>query len=100
MFDLVPFAGSWRKVADPQAQAAGVGQRLERLFPQPVATTVAAASVRHDQQFGRLRETLYAHLRPPAADAGCRECGRVMVDADTHPAFIAGQIIDTVGNSL
>src|ERR1700742_2375995 len=36
--------------------------------------------------------------KPPLADAVHREGGRVMVDADTHPPGIRGQIIDAIGH--
>ena len=100
MFDLVPLAGPRRKMAHPQPQARGVGQRLQRLLPQPVAAAVAPAAIRRDQQLSRLREAVRPHLAPPAADAGRREFGRVVVDAHTDPALVAGQVVDAVGDRL
>jgi hypothetical protein len=53
---------------------------------------------RCDQQSGRVGVTRPTKVEPPLADPIHREGGRVMVDADTHPPGIRGQIIDTIGH--
>ena len=100
MLDLVPLAGARREVADLQRQAQVVGQLLQRHLPQPAAAAVAAAAVGGDQQFAGLGEAPAAHLLPPAADAVGGELGRVVVDPHAHPALVAGQVVDAVGDRL
>ena len=39
-----------------------------------------------------------AHARPPQPNRVDGEFGRVMSDADAHPALIVGQVIDPIGN--
>jgi len=60
--------------------------------------TVAAATVGGDHKPRGVRVTLAAHLRPPAADGVGRERGRVVIDADAHPAGIVGDVVDAVGH--
>src|SRR6202043_577596 len=98
MLDFVPLAGAWRQVADHDVDAELVGQLLQFAFPQPDPRAVAAAAIGGDQQPGRVGVTRPPEVEPPLADAVHREGGRVMVDADTHPPGICGQIIDAIGH--
>ena len=45
MFDLVPLAGSRRKVTNMERKTEIVGQILQRNFPQSITAAVAAATV-------------------------------------------------------
>jgi hypothetical protein len=45
MLDPVPFAGAGRQMADGDAQAEFVGQRLPFAFPQAYPSAVTAAAV-------------------------------------------------------
>ena len=49
VFDFVPFAGAWRKMADGDAQRAFVGEFLEFQFPQSYAGAIASAAVSGNQ---------------------------------------------------
>ena len=41
-----------------------------------------------------------SHAFPPTADGVDREAGGVVVDTDTDPAFVAAQVIDSIGDRL
>src|SRR5215472_497849 len=60
--------------------------------------SVAAAAIGGDEQPGRVGVTRPPEIEPPLADVVYCEGGRVMVDADTHPPGIRGQIIDAIGH--
>ena len=98
MLDFIPLAGAGRQVADDDVKAEFVGQLLEFAFPQPDPRAVAAPAIGGDQQSGCLGIARPTDGEPPLADTVHREGGRVMVDADTHPPGVRGQIIDPVGH--
>src|SRR5215813_12577214 len=98
VLDFVPLAGAGRQVADDDVEAELVGQLLQFAFPQPDPRAVAAAAVGGDEQPGRVGVTRPPEVEPLLADAVYCEGGRVMVDADTHPPGIRGQIIDAIGH--
>src|SRR5436190_23781670 len=80
MFDLVPFAGSRRKMTDRDAQSGLVGQPLHLPLPQAAARAVGAASIRGDEQVGLARIQTLAILVPPAPDTLDSKLRRVMVN--------------------
>jgi len=96
VLDFVPLAGAGGQVADEDVEAEFVGQLLQFAFPQPHPRTVAAAAIGGDQQAGGIRVTRPPEVEPPLANAVDREGGRVVVDADTHPAGIRSEIIDAI----
>src|ERR1700752_584820 len=96
VLDLVPLAGAGRQVANYDVEAEFVGQLLQFAFPQPYPRAVAAAAIGGDQQSAGVGVTRPADGLPPLADAVHREGGRVVVNADTHPSAIGGQVIDPV----
>ena len=105
MLDFVPLAGAGRQVADHDVKAEFVGQLLQLAFPQPHPRAVATAApglrrgrLGGDQQPGRVGIARPPQVEPPLADAIDGEGGRVMVEADTHPPDIRGQIIDAIGH--
>jgi len=98
VLDFIPLAGAGRQVADDDVKAEFVGQLLEFAFPQPDPRAVAAPAIGGDQQSGCLGIARPTDGEPPLADTVHREGGRVMVDADTHPPGVRGQIIDPVGH--
>ena len=63
MLDLVPLAGSWRKVTHRDRDAHAVRQPLDLPPPQPPAWTVAATGVGGDQQLRRAGYTGRTILR-------------------------------------
>src|SRR5579864_4616364 len=100
MFNFIPFAGARRKVTNMKRQLQFIRQVLQRDLPESVATAVAATAVGRNHQFGGARKSLTPHFTPPAAYAGRGEACRIMIDANTHPAFVTGQIVYAIGNGL
>src|SRR6266446_4831658 len=100
MLDLVPFAGSRWEVAYLDFQAKVVAQLLQFHFPQPIAATVAAATVGRDQQTRCLRMASLSQFVPPASNGRDRELGGVAADADAHPGLVVTQVVDSVGDRL
>src|SRR3984893_12944712 len=96
VLDLVPLAGAGRQVVDHDVEAEFVGQLLQFAFPQPYPRAVAAAAIGGDQQSSGVGVARPPDGLPPLADAVHREGGRIMVDADTDPSGIRGQVIDPV----
>ena len=58
VFDLVPFAGARRIVADLDSEASLVGKSLEFETPQPCSWAVAPAAVSGNQKPRGVRESL------------------------------------------
>ena len=83
-------------MADGDAQAEFVGQRLQFAFPQAYPSAVTAAAVGGDQQSTGLRIAGATHAVPPATDRIDCEAGGIVVDADTHPSRVAGDVIDPI----
>src|SRR5487761_38310 len=100
MLELVPLAGAGRKVTDLQGHSQFVGQTLQRLLPQSIAAAVTAAPIRGNHEFGRTRKARGTHLVPPAQKTRACELGGVVIDADTDPTFVTGQVVNPVGNGL
>src|SRR5271156_5816292 len=73
MFDLVPFAGSGRQMADGDLDVEFIGQGLEFELPQAYARAIAAAAVCGDHQLPGLGIALTPHDLPPTADRIDRE---------------------------
>ena len=96
MLDLVPLAGAGREVTDLDDHPQVVGQFLQLDAPETNAIAVAAAAVGGDQQATRGRVERLAHLAPPPADALDRKFGRVVGDADAHPALVGHDVIHTI----
>src|SRR5664279_6366984 len=94
VLDFVPFAGTWREVADGEGQPAGRGEPGQCELPQPHPVAVRAAGVGGDQQPLGVRVGARAHHVPPAGDAGHRERGGVVVVADHDEALVGGDVID------
>src|SRR6202023_3842800 len=57
---------------------------------------VAAAAIGGDQQSAGVGVTRPTDGLPPLSDAVHREGGRIVVDADTHPTTIGGEVVDPV----
>jgi hypothetical protein len=55
MFDLMPFARSWRKMTHRDTESGLVGQPLRLTLPQAAPRAVGAASISGDEQVGLLR---------------------------------------------
>jgi len=100
VLDLVPLAGARGQMADTDAQATLIGEALQCPLPQPRAGTIAATTVSRDQQLRGLRIHRRTHLEPPGTERRYREGRRVMVHADTDPADVRVQVVDTDRRSL
>jgi hypothetical protein len=100
VLDLVPFARARRKMTNRQPQAQIVRQVLQGDFPQSRSAAITPAAICSDQQVVGLRIPFPAHLPPPSRDARRRKSRRIVIDADTHPPLIAGQIVHAVWNRL
>lgn len=98
VLDLVPFARAGWVVRDGEQQPRLVGEALKLTLPQACSVTVASASVRRDKQLSCLRVCTTPHPSPPSADRFDGELGGIVVDADVHPAFVARDIVDAVGD--
>ena len=100
MFNTVPLAGPRREVTDSDRQARAIREPLQFPLPEPKPCAVAAAGVGGDQERPRLRVGGPPHALPPPANRVHREAGRVVIDPDTDPSFIAVQIVDAVRDGL
>src|SRR5437660_2487118 len=100
VLDLVPFARSRRIVTNLDHQTRLVGKTLKLQFPQPIAGTVAAATVRGDYQPFGFAVAFPAQLLPPTFDAGYRKLGGVVADADRHAGFVAVDVVNAVGHGF
>jgi len=100
VFDLVPLAGARGEMADRDGKPRGVGQPLELPLPQADLGPVAPAAVGRDEQRLGPRVDRLAHRPPPSPDSPHGETGRVVVDADAHPARVAGEVVHPVGDGL
>ena len=93
LFHLLVPGGRWLTT---MSRAEFVGQLLEFAFPQPYPRAVAAPAIGGDQQSGCLGIARPTDGLAPLADAIDGERGRIMVNADTHPTRIGGEVVDPV----
>src|SRR5579871_3148658 len=100
VFDLIPFAGARRKMADLDLEPGFVTQLLQFDLPQATAAAVAATAVSGDQQAPCLAMTMPAQTFPPASNRGDSKLGRVAADADADPGLVVPQVIDAIRNGL
>src|SRR5712692_3912822 len=100
MFDLVPFTGAWRKMADTDPQAGLIREALHRDLPEVTAAAVAATAVGSDEQFGSVGIRGRTHLPPPLQQRRDGELRSVMVDPHAHPAFVLFHIVDPIRDRL
>src|SRR5487761_1747999 len=98
MFNLVPFAGARRKMADLDFQPGLVTQLLQFDFPKTTSTAVAATAVGCDQQSRCLSMATTAQPLPPTPNRRDGKFRRVAADADRDPRFVVAQIVYTIGN--
>ena len=81
MFDLLPFAGSRRKMTDRDAEPGLVGQPLHLTLPQAAPRAVGSASISGDEQFCLAGIQALAMVVPPASDTLDGKLRRLMVNA-------------------
>src|SRR5437879_2437969 len=78
VFDLIPFAGARRIVADRDRHGCFVTERLQMEFPGTLAVSVTAAAVGADEQSIRSSIEPFSVQTPPAPDALHGEFGRIV----------------------
>jgi len=83
-------------MTDRDGQAKFICQGLQFALPQPHPCAVAAAAIGGDQQTAHLGVTRPSHALPPAPNGVDGEAGGVVVDADAHPAGVAGDVVDAI----
>ena len=98
VFDLVPFAGARRIVADLDSEASLVGKSLEFETPQPCSWAVAPAAVSGNQKPRGVRESLLPQPLPPQQNRSGRELRRVVTDSDTDKRFVVLQVVHAIRN--
>src|SRR5919108_1797803 len=100
MLDLVPLARARRVVAYGYRYPQPIGQALQMNFPGAWPRTVAAASVRADQQASCLRIGFPSHQLPPAANALPRKFRRLMRDTYIDHRFVSGHVVGPIRDGL
>jgi hypothetical protein len=100
MRNLVPLAGARGKVADRDASADGICQRLPRPRPQADALAVTAASLCRHEQFWGCGIHPRAHRLPPAAERLRSNLGGVRIQPYTHPSMVGRDVVHTLGHAL
>jgi hypothetical protein len=100
VLDLVPLAGSRRKMTHRNRQTHLVSQSLQFPLPQAGPRSIASARIGCDQQGSRFWVGRPSHGSPPPSNALDRKGRRVMIDSNAHPALIAFEVIHAIGNGL
>lgn len=96
MLNLIPFAGSGRKVADADHQAQFISQMLQRNLPESASAAITAATISGDQQFTRVRVQGVPQLVPPSPNRFDRKLGGIVINSYAHPSKVGRQIVDAV----
>src|SRR6516162_603478 len=100
VFDLVPLAGSGRKMRNGKLQLPLVRQSLQLPLPQSQSSSVAASRISGNEQALCLGIDSSAHRVPPAPNALYRKSGGVVIHANIDPAAVLRQVIDAVRSDL
>src|SRR3954454_24022673 len=96
LFHLLVPGGRWVTVIFRSASLAKrCNSRFHSLTCGPLLPPQSAVMVRLG-----VRVTRLAEFPPPASDALNGECPGIGVDADTDPAMIGGNVVDTVWGDL
>ena len=85
MFDLVPLAGSGRKMANRDGNSDLVRQFLDLDLPEAHAGSVTPSPIRRNQKLGGLRVGFRPHALPPPPDRLDGKRRRVVVGPPAHP---------------
>ena len=92
MFDLVPLARAWWKVAHAHGDAVLVSERLKLGLPDARPRSVASAGVGCDVNRLRGRIALSAHLKPPGLEGLGREPWGVVIVANDDECAVVGDV--------
>jgi hypothetical protein len=93
VLNLVPFARTRRKMTHRDAHPQFVGQSLQGHCPQPPSTAITPSTIGCDQQGRGLGIERRAHRTPPPSQRFDGKFRRVVINADTDPARVSGQIV-------
>ena len=97
MLNLVPFAGTRRKMADRDGETKFIGETLKLPFPQAQPRTIASPRICRDQQPFSLGVRAPSFSPPPCPDRGhCKGRG-VMVSSDIDETPVSRQFVNAVG---
>ena len=100
MLNLVPLAGAGWEVTHGDGEPRARGELLQSHFQRRRRAPLLPPRIGGDHQRPGLTLHRASHVPPPPPDRLHGEGGGVVIDADTHPAFIAVEIIDAVRNGL
>src|SRR3989304_1646608 len=96
VFNLVPFAGSWRIMTNPNGNADFICKPLQLQLPQSDTTTITPTAVCSDKQFFGIGICLTTNDIPPSSYCLHGKCGRIMIGTDTPPSFIGANIVNAI----
>ena len=100
VLDLVPLARAGWEVTHLDGQAGLIGQMLKLMLPDTGPISIASARISRDVKDFGVRVSAPAHPLPPVTNRGHRKGRGVVVTPDAHPPFIAGHVVDPIGNRL
>lgn len=100
MLNLVPLAGSNRKMTDCNGKASFICQLLKLGFPQPNSGAITSSRISSDKELCGTGISVLPLHGPPSANGLDGKSSCVMVNTDTHPPRIVGQIVDTIRGHL
>jgi len=100
MLNLVPFAGSWWKMANMNFKSCLVGKFLQFHLPESDVSAVTSTTIRVDHQLLSIWISCFTHHLPPTTDTlhGKRCC--IVIGANIHPCLIVLHIIDPIRRNL
>ena len=96
MFDVIPFGGPARVVANGYCNAIFVGPSLKFTFPESRAMPIAAATVGRDQQFGCVGILLSSPTLPPTPNRTHSKLWRVGRRSNANVPSLLGHVVNAV----
>jgi len=96
MLDLVPLAGSRRKMTHGQNQTGFIRQLLQLQVPQAQPPAIAPSTVGRNEDRIRSRIEPFPFIAPPAPDGCHRKRARVMIGPDIDKSTVAPDIVNAI----
>src|SRR6266851_6907412 len=100
MLEPVPLTGARREMTDRDRETRAIRELLQLPLPEPKPRAIAPAGIGGDHERPSLAIGRSPHALPPSADRVHGEARRVMIDPQTHPPFVAVEIVDAVRDRL
>src|SRR3990170_4221061 len=97
MFNLVPFARTWREMAHRHIHSHRIGKPLKLYFPEPDAVPIAATTIRTDEQLFGVRIKPPPHASPPTTNTLNRKASRIIVRSNVDPPDVSTDVVNTIG---